>query len=183
MLNLASISFSLGSDLWNGVEWFPSCWRASPPKPCVLQGHHKLSKSNAVNSVGLLATKHLEQHVLDVEERGLLVALLPPQHHCILVLTVVLHGVGWPGNWFSIRIKNASRRHPFLKVEQLFEKLNEAKYKSVGCFRKEYPTGEIWFRGSKCHIVGGGKDHAADWNSWLTCRTRPSWPGPKKMER
>ena len=111
MLNLASISFNLGSDLRNLNHTESVCSRlVLPSKPCVLEGHNKLTQSNAVNGVRLLAAENLEEHVLNVEEGGLMVALLTTQHHCILVLAVVLHWVGRPAKKLTNICLNISGR-------------------------------------------------------------------------
>ena len=87
----------------------------------------------------------------------------------------------------------------FLEVDKGFEKLKEAKCKNAGCFCK---WGTI-FRNvqlmnlnlTRCDIqrkqmshsyICGAKSHAGHISrvfemNHLTCRTRPSWPGPKKV--
>ena len=93
-----------------------------PSEPSVLQRHHKLPQRDAVDGVGVFTAehlqkveykqqeqvKHLEEHVLDVEERRLVSALLSAQHHGVLVGAVVLHRVGGPGHHITLSCHNLS---------------------------------------------------------------------------
>ena len=64
-----------------------------PSKSSVFQGSNKLSESNLINLVGLLALEDLEQHVLDVDEGGHLGLV---EHDGILVLTAIIHVIWRP---------------------------------------------------------------------------------------